>query len=62
MLSDEQVREAAEALHRAELTRTPMAPISETYPEAEVADAYRIGAAVTFVLFGVLLIIEGVRG
>lgn len=47
MLSDEEVRQAAEALHQAELTRTPMAPISETYPGAEVADAYRIGAAVT---------------
>jgi 2-keto-4-pentenoate hydratase len=47
MLTDEQVAEAAAALHRAELDGEPIAPISETYPDADVADAYRISSAVT---------------
>jgi len=47
MLTDEQVRQAAEALYQAEITRTPMTPVSETYPDATVEDAYRIGDAVT---------------
>lgn len=47
MLTDEQVRQAAEALYQAELTRTPMTPISATHPEAGIDDAYRIGGLVT---------------
>ena len=47
MLSDEQVRDLAEQLYQAEFTRTPMTPISQTHPDADIADAYRIGAIVT---------------
>lgn len=47
MMTDEQVRQAAEALYQAEVTNTPMTPISETYPDADIADAYRIGGMVT---------------
>jgi len=47
MLSDEKVRALAEALYQAEVTRTPMTPISQTHPDADIADAYRIGAIVT---------------
>jgi 2-oxo-hept-3-ene-1,7-dioate hydratase len=47
MLSNEQVAEAAAALHRAELDNEPITPISETYPDAGVEDAYRISTAVT---------------
>jgi 2-keto-4-pentenoate hydratase len=47
MLTDEQVAAAADALYRAELDNVPIAPISETYPEADIDDAYRISTAVT---------------
>ena len=47
MLTDEQVAAAAEALYRAELDNVPIAPISETFPDADVDDAYRISTAVT---------------
>jgi 2-oxo-hept-3-ene-1,7-dioate hydratase len=47
MLTDEQVAEVAAALYRAELDCAPIAPISETYPDADVEDAYRISTAVT---------------
>jgi 2-keto-4-pentenoate hydratase len=47
MLTDELVAEAAAALFQAELDDEPIAPISETYPDADVADAYRISMAVT---------------
>ncbi len=47
MLTDAQVAEAASALYRAELDNVPITPISETYPEADVEDAYRISTAVT---------------
>ena len=47
MLTDAQVAEAATALFRAELDNEPIDPISQTYPEAEVEDAYRISTAVT---------------
>ena len=47
MLSDELVAEAAAALHTAELDNVPIAPISVTYPDADIADAYRIAMAVT---------------
>jgi len=46
-LSDADVSAAAEALFQAELDNEPIPPISETYPSAEVADAYRISQAVT---------------
>ena len=47
MLTDQQVAEAARALHQAELDNVPITPISETYPDADVEDAYRISTAVT---------------
>ena len=47
MLTDEQVRRGAAALYRAELDDEPITPISETYPDADVEDAYRISMAVT---------------
>jgi 2-oxo-hept-3-ene-1,7-dioate hydratase/2-keto-4-pentenoate hydratase len=47
MMTDEEIRRAAEALYQAELTNTPMTPISETHPDADIADAYRIGGLVT---------------
>jgi 2-keto-4-pentenoate hydratase len=47
MLTDEQRRQAAEALIRAENDHAPIPPISETHPEADVEDAYRISLAVT---------------
>jgi 2-oxo-hept-3-ene-1,7-dioate hydratase/2-keto-4-pentenoate hydratase len=47
MLTDEQVADVAAALYRAELDHTPIEPISETYPDADVSDAYRISTAVT---------------
>lgn len=46
-LSDAQVTAVAEALFKAELTNVPIEPISITYPDAEIADAYRISQAVT---------------
>jgi 2-oxo-hept-3-ene-1,7-dioate hydratase len=47
VLTEAEVTEAASALYRAELDDEPIAPISETYPDADVADAYRISMAVT---------------
>jgi 2-keto-4-pentenoate hydratase len=47
MLTDEQVAEAASALYQAELDNEPTAAMSETYPDADVEDAYRISIAVT---------------
>jgi 2-oxo-hept-3-ene-1,7-dioate hydratase/2-keto-4-pentenoate hydratase len=47
MLTDEQVGEAAAALYRAEVDNAPITPISETYPDADIDDAYRISTAVT---------------
>ena len=47
MLTTEQVAEAADALFDAERDHAPITPISETYPDADVEDAYRIATAVT---------------
>jgi 2-keto-4-pentenoate hydratase len=47
MLSTEQIAEAAASLHQAELDNEPIAPISTTYPDADLDDAYRIAMAVT---------------
>jgi 2-keto-4-pentenoate hydratase len=47
MITDAQVAEAAAALYQAELDHEPITPISETYPDADVEDAYRISSAVT---------------
>ena len=47
MLTDEDVAAAATALYQAELDNVPTTPISETYPDADVDDAYRISMAVT---------------
>ena len=46
-LSDVDVSAAAQALYQAELENVPITPISETYPDAKVEDAYRISQAVT---------------
>ena len=41
-LTAEQVHEIAHALHKAEHDRAPLPPMTEQYPEIEVADAYAI--------------------
>ena len=46
-LSDSDVATAAQALYQAELDNDPITPISETYPTADIGDAYRISQAVT---------------
>ena len=46
-LSESDVATAAQALFQAELDNVPITPISETYPTAEIADAYAISQAVT---------------
>ncbi|WP_304164689.1 2-keto-4-pentenoate hydratase [Phenylobacterium aquaticum] len=46
MLTDEQVRQAAENLWQAELTSEWAEPLSILFPEADVSDAYRVGLAV----------------
>ncbi len=46
-LTDSDVATAAQALYQAELDNIPITPISETYPNADVDDAYRISQAVT---------------
>ncbi len=47
MLTAKQVTQAAKALYEAEEKNEPTTPISETYPDADVEDAYRISQAVT---------------
>lgn len=47
MLTDEQLRAAAEALVRAEQDHAPITPLSERHPEATIDDAYRVSMAVT---------------
>jgi len=46
MLSIDDVKKAAESLWRAEQTRDWAEPVSNRHPNADVADAYRIGLAV----------------
>src|SRR5580693_6750771 len=46
MLTDGQVRQAAENLWRAEQTREWAEPLSLMFPDADVGDAYRVGLAV----------------
>lgn len=46
-LSAADVQAAADALYRAELDCAWIEPISQTYPTADIEDAYRIAAAVT---------------
>ena len=46
MLSNDDVKKAADALWRAEQTRDWTDPVSNRFPNADVADAYRIGLAV----------------
>ena len=41
-LTAEQVKEIAHALHRAEHDRTPIAPLTDTYPDMGIADAYAV--------------------
>ena len=45
MLSDEQRKEAAAALERAEADRVPIDPLTVTYPGMDVEDAYEIQLA-----------------
>jgi len=47
MLSDADRRALAEALYTAERDHAPMDPISTTFPDADVTDAYRISMLVT---------------
>ncbi|MYI29352.1 MAG: 2-keto-4-pentenoate hydratase, partial [Acidimicrobiales bacterium] len=46
-MTDEQRREAAAALLHAENTREWIDPITDTYPGADISDAYAIGQYVT---------------
>lgn len=46
MLSHEDVQKVAQSLSRAEQTRAWTEPVSNRHPDADVADAYRIGLAV----------------
>ncbi len=46
MLTDEQIKQAAETLWQAEQTREWAEPISIRFPEADIADAYRVSLAV----------------
>ena len=58
-LSDLEVSTAAQALHRAELDNVPITPISETYPAADIEDAYRISQAVTTLKLAAGRVIKG---
>src|SRR5260370_6996363 len=44
-LAQDQVQSAAEALFEAERSRTPIAPLTETYPDIQQPDAYAIQLA-----------------
>ncbi|THD78572.1 MAG: hypothetical protein E7812_11315 [Phenylobacterium sp.] len=46
MLTDQQIQQAAETLWQAEQTREWAEPISIRFPEADIADAYRVSLAV----------------
>jgi 2-keto-4-pentenoate hydratase len=46
MLTDEQIRQAAETLWQAEQTRDWAEPLSIRFPEADIGDAYRVSLAV----------------
>jgi 2-oxo-hept-3-ene-1,7-dioate hydratase len=46
MLTDEQIRQAAETLWAAEQTREWAEPVSIRFPDADVGDAYRVSLAV----------------
>ena len=41
-LTPEQVKELAHALHRAEHNLEPITPLTEQYPEMDIADAYAV--------------------
>jgi 2-keto-4-pentenoate hydratase len=41
-LTEEQVKELAHALHKAEHDLTPIAPLTEQYPDMDMADAYAV--------------------
>ena len=58
-LSDSDVTSAAQALFQAELDNVPITPISETYPNADVDDAYRISQAVTTLKVAAGRVIKG---
>ena len=47
MLSNDQIAAAAKALFQAELDNEPITPISQSHPDADIADAYAISAGVT---------------
>jgi 2-keto-4-pentenoate hydratase len=58
-LSDADVATAAQALFQAEIDNVPITPISETYPSADVDDAYRISQAVTTLKVAAGRVIKG---
>ncbi len=58
-LSESDVATAAQALFQAELDNAPINPISETYPTADVEDAYRISQAVTSLKVAAGRVIKG---
>ncbi len=58
-LPDSDVATAAQALYQAELDNAPITPISETYPTADVEDAYRISQAVTALKVAAGRVIKG---
>jgi len=41
-LSADKVKEIAHALHKAEHDRAPIAPLTDTYPDMDIADAYAV--------------------
>ena len=59
MLPDQQIVDAAQALYQAELDGTLITPISATYANADVDDAYRIAMAVTALKVAAGRIVKG---
>ena len=46
MLTDQQIKQAADSLWQAEQSREWAEPLTLRFPDADVADAYRVGLAV----------------
>jgi 2-keto-4-pentenoate hydratase len=59
MLPDQQIVDAAQALFQAEVDGTLITPISATYANADVDDAYRIAMAVTALKVAAGRIVKG---
>lgn len=58
-LTESDIAAAAQALFQAELDNQPIRPISETYPSADIHDAYRISQAVTDLKLAAGRVIKG---